>query len=174
MVSPRCKIFVQSVLEKHGLHWITIELGQVEIEENISISQWEELNESLKKSGIELMKDKKSILIEQIKKVTIELVHSSEPLSINFSDHLSRKLNYDYSYLATLFSGAEGMTIEHFHILHKIERIKELMIYDGLSVSDIAFKMHYSSVAHLANQFKKTTGLTTSYFKKIRQKSLQF
>ena len=117
------------------------------------------------------MDDKKSILIERIKKVIVELVHYSEdPLNINFSDYLSQKLNYDYTYMANLFSESQGVTIEHFLIVHKIERVKELLVYDELNITEIAWKMHYSSVAHLSNQFKKITGLTPSFFKKIKDK----
>jgi AraC-like DNA-binding protein len=171
MVSIRCKMVVKAELEKLGIHYKTVELGEVEMEENISPEQWNTLNTNLKKSGIELMEDKKSILIEKIKNVIIELVHySEEPLNIKFSEYLSQKLNHDYTYLANLFSETLGITIEHFLILHKIERVKELLIYDELNITEIAWKMHYSSVAHLSNQFKKMTGLTPSFFKKIKDK----
>jgi len=171
MVSIRCKMMVKVELEKLGLRYKTVELGEAEIEGDISQAQWDELNKALKKSGIELMEDKKSILIEKIKNIIIELVHySEEPLEVNFSEHLSTKLNHDYTYLANLFSETQGVTIEHFHIMHKIERIKELLVYDELNITEIAWKMHYSSVAHLSNQFKKMTGLTPSFFKKIKQK----
>jgi AraC-like DNA-binding protein len=171
MVSTRCKMLVKAELEKLGLHYKTVELGEADIEENISVAEWNELNNALKKSGIELMDDKKSILIERIKNVIVELVHyAEEPLLINFSNYLSQKLNHDYTYLANLFSESQGITIEHFHILHKIERIKELLIYDELSITEIAWKMGYRSVSHLSTQFKKITGLTPSFFKKIKQK----
>ena len=146
----------KSRVGKTGLHYKTVELGEADIEENISLAQRNQLNNALKKSGIELMDDKKSILIGQIKNVIVELVHySEEHLEINFSDYLSQKLNHDYTYLANLFSETQGITIEHFHIMHKIERVKELLIYDELSVTEIAWKMGYSSVSHLSNQFKK-------------------
>jgi AraC-like DNA-binding protein len=171
MVSTRCKMLVKAELEKLGLHHKSIGLGEAEIDENISAAEWNELNTNLKKYGIELMDDKKSILIEKIKNVIIERVHYSEVrLEINFSDFLSQKLNHDYTYLANLFSETQGITIEHFHIIHKIERVKELLIYDELNVTEIAWKMDYSSVAHLSNQFKKITGLTPSSFKKIKDK----
>jgi AraC-like DNA-binding protein len=171
MVSIRCKMLVKAELEKLGLHYKRVELGEAEIEENISPEKWNELNLALKKSGIELMDDKKSILIERIKNVIIELVHYSEdPLEINFSDYLSQKLHHDYTYLANLFSESQGTTIEHFLIVHKIERVKELLVYDELNITEIAWKMGYSSVAHLSNQFKKITGLTPSFFKKIKDK----
>src|SRR5579862_291547 len=171
MVSIRCKMLVKAELERLGLHYQTVELGEAEIEEDISADKWNELNLALKKSGIELMDDKKSILIEKIKNVIVELVHYSEkPLKINLSDYLSQKLGHNYTYLANLFSESQGITIEHFHILHKIERVKELLIYDELSITEIAWKTDYSSVAHLSNQFKKITGLTPSFFKKIKLK----
>jgi AraC-like DNA-binding protein len=171
MVSIRCKILVKAELDKLGLHYKSIELGEAEIEEEITPKQWDELNIALKKSGIELMENKKSILIEKIKNIIVELVHySEEPLEINFSEYLSQKMHQDYTYLANLFSETQGVTIEHFHIIHKIERVKELLVYDELSITEIAWKMHYSSVAHLSNQFKKMTGLTPSFFKKIKNK----
>lgn len=171
MVSIRCKMLVKAELDKMGLHYSKVELGEADIEENISPEKWNELNAALKKSGIELMDDKKSILIEKIKTVIIELVHySEEPLEINFSAYLSKKLDHDYTYLANLFSESQGTTIEHFLIVHKIERVKELLVYDELNITEIAWKLGYSSVAHLSNQFKKMTGLTPSFFKKIKEK----
>ena len=171
MVSIRCKMLVKTELKNLGLHYKTVELGEAEIEEDLSEGQRNELNAALRKSGIELMDDRKSILIERIKKVIVELVHYSEdPLNINFSDYLSQKLNYDYTYMANLFSESQGVTIEHFLIVHKIERVKELLVYDELNITEIAWKTHYSSVAHLSNQFKKITGLTPSFFKKIKDK----
>src|SRR5579871_2012554 len=142
MVSIRCKMLVRSEIEKLGLHAIKIDLGEAEIEENISPELWDELNIALKKSGIELMDDRKSILIEKIKKVIVEQVHYSEdPMEINFSEYLSQKLNLDYTYLANLFSESQGITIEHFHIMHKIERVKELLVYDELNITEIAWKV---------------------------------
>jgi len=166
-------MIVKSELEQLGLHFVKIELGEVEIMEDVSAKQLAELNIALKKSGLELMDDRKSILIEKIKKIIIELVHYSdldEPLRINFSTYLSKKLNYDYTYLSNLFSEVQGTTIEHFLIIHKIERVKELLVYDELTVTEIAYKLHYSSVAHLSTQFKKITGLTPSHFKQLREK----
>jgi AraC-like DNA-binding protein len=171
MVSIRCKMLVKSKLENLGIHYTTVELGEAIIEENISPEQWNELNITLKESGIELMEDKKSILIEKIKNIIVELVHySEEPLKIKLSVYLSQKLDLDYTYLANLFSETSGLTIEHFYILHRIERIKELLIYNELKISEIAWKMNYSSVAHLSNQFKKLTGLSPSFFRKLRLK----
>jgi len=162
---------VKSELENLGLHYSSVELGEVEIKENISAEQREQLNIALKKSGLELMDDKKSMLVEKIKNVIVEMVHySNEELKTNFSDYLSEKLHYNYAYLADLFQEVQGTTIEHYIILHKIERVKELLVYDELTLSEIAYLMHYSSVAHLSNQFKKITGLTPSHFKKLRDK----
>lgn len=166
-------MLVKAELTKLGLNFKSVELGEAEIMENITPEKWNELDLALKKSGIELMDDKKSILIEKIKKVIVELIHySEEPLEINFSEYLSQKLNHDYTYLANLFSESQGTTIEHFLIAHKIERVKELLVYNELNISEIAWKLGYSSVAHLSNQFKKMTGLTPSFFKKIKDKKL--
>ena len=171
MVSIRCKMVVKAELKKLGLHYANVDLGTVEIMEDITQEQREKLKSALLISGLELMDDKKAILIEKIQNVIIEMVHYEDELpKVNFSDFLSEKLNYDYTYLANLFSETKGVTIEHFIILHKIERVKELIIYDELNLSEIAWRLHYSSVAHLSNQFKKITGLTPSYFKTLKQK----
>ena len=171
MVCIRCKMVVKAELTKLGLHYTTVELGEAEILENISAEQHEQFKAALLKSGLELLDDKKSVLIQKIKNVIVELVHySEEPLTINFSDFLSQKLNHDYTYLANLFSEVQGTTIEKFIIAHKIERVKELLVYGELNLTEIAYLMHYSSVAHLSTQFKKVTGLTPSYFKQLRQK----
>ena len=171
MVCIRCKMIVKNELTKLGLHYISVELGEAEIKEHITEEQHDKMKNALLKWGLELMDDKKSMLIEKIKNVIIESIHySDEQLQINFSNYLSEKLNYDYTYLANLFSEVEGTTIEHFIIGHKIERVKELIVYDELSLTEIAWKLHYSSIAHLSNQFKKITGLTPSYFKQLRQK----
>lgn len=162
---------VKSELEKLGLHYSLVELGEAEIEDNISDEKRDQLNNALKKSGLELMDDKKSMLIERIKNLIIELVHYSDyELKINLSNYLSEKLNYDYTYLANLFSEVQGTTIEKFFINHKIEKVKELLVYDELNLKEIAFKLHYSSVSHLSSQFKKVTGLTPSHFRQIKQK----
>jgi len=171
MVSLRCKMLVKDELHKLGLHIKTMELGEAEIEEDISKQQLEVLNSTLKRSGIEVIQNKKSILIEKVKNLVIELVHySEEPLNINLSEYLSLKTGHSYTYIANLFSEVRGITIEQFYILHKIERIKELLIYDELTISEIAWKMHYSSTAHLSHQFKKMTGLTPSFFKQLKDK----
>ncbi len=171
MVSIRCKMVVKDELKKMGLHHLTVDLGMVEVMENITDQQREQLKIALRKSGLELMDDKKAILIEKIQNVIIEMIHYSDELPrTNFSDYLCEKLDYDYTYLANIFSETKGITIEHFMILHKIERVKELIIYDELNLSEIAWKLHYSSVAHLSHQFKKVTGLTPSYFKSLKTK----
>jgi AraC-like DNA-binding protein len=162
---------VKEELTKLGLHYTTVELGEAEVLENISPEQHELFKTALLRSGLELMDDKKSVLIQKIKNVIVELVHySEEPLTINFSEFLSQKLNHDYTYLANLFSEVQGFTIEKFLIAHKIERVKELLVYDELNLTEIAYKLHYSSVAHLSAQFKKVTGLTPSHFKQLKNK----
>jgi len=172
MVSLRCKMVVKSALDKLGLHYGVVDLGEVEIQENLTDDQRNRLKYSLLKSGLELMDDKKAILVERIKNVIIEMVHYEDELpKTNFSDYLSEKLDYNYTYLASLFSETKGITIEQFMILHKIEKVKELLLYDELTLSEIAWKLHYSSVAHLSHQFKKVTGLTPSYFKSLKTKS---
>ena len=171
MVCIRCKMMVKSELEKLGLHHLTVELGEAEIMEDISKEQFARLDVDLKKSGLELIDDKKSILVERIKTLITELVHyADDQIKINLSDYLSAKLNHDYYYLANLFSEVKGTTIENFYLNHKIEKVKELLVYDELNLTEIAFKMHYSSMAHLSNQFKKMTGLTPSHFKNLRLK----
>ncbi len=171
MVSNRCKMVVKEELKKLGLHFIVVDLGEVEIMENISILQREELKIVLFNSGLELMDDKKAVLIGKIKNVIIEMVHhTDEMIKVNFSNFLSEKLNHDYTYLSNLFSEVQGTTIEQFIISHKIERIKELIIYGELNITEIAWKMNYSSVAHLSNQFKKVTGLSPSHFKQLKDK----
>ena len=169
MVSVRCKMIVKQELQKLGLHFIMVELGEVEIMETISGEQREQVKIALLQSGLELMDDRRSVLIEKIKNTIIEMVHhNNELIKINFSDYLSGKLNHDYTYLANLFSEVQGTTIEQFIIAHKIERIKELIIYDELTITEIALKMNYNSVAYLSNQFKKVTGLSPSHFKQLK------
>lgn len=171
MVCIRCKMVVKEELTKLGIRFTTVELGEVELMEDISAEQHAQIKTALLRTGLELMDNKKSILIQKIKNVIIELVHySEEPLNVNFSEYLSRKLNYDYTYLANLFSEVQGTTIEKFLIAHKIERVKELLVYNELNLTEIAYRMHYSSVAHLSAQFKKVTGLTPSHFKQLKDK----
>jgi len=162
---------VRSELEKLGLHYITVDLGEAEIQEEISAEQLARLGVALKKTGLELMDDKRSILVEKIKTIIIELVHyADDQIKVNLSDYLSEKLNHNYTYLANLFSEVKGTTIEQFYLAHKIEKVKELLVYDELNLTEIAWKMHYSSVAHLSNQFKKMTGLTPTHFKNLKNK----
>jgi len=169
MVSARCKLLVKAELKKLGLHYIFVDLGAVEVMEDLTAAQRVQFGEALQRSGLELMDDKKAMLIEKIKNVIVEMVHYTDELPrVNFSDYLSKKLNYDYTYLANLFSEVQGTTIEKFSITHKIERVKELIMYDELSITEIAWKMNYSSVAHLSNQFKKETGLSPSHFKMLK------
>lgn len=171
MVSRRCIMMVKSNLEEIGIKYSSVQLGVIETLETISIEQQEQLRTILLKSGLELMDDKKAIQIEQIKTIIIELIHhASEELKVNFSDYLSEKLNNNYTYLANLFSEAEGVTIEHFIIIHKIEKVKELILYDELNLAEISYKLHYSSAAHLSNQFKKVTGLTPTFYKNLKNK----
>jgi len=171
MVSIRCKMVVKAELEKLGLHYIVVELGHIDVKEDITAAQRATLKAALLLSGLELMDDKKAMLIEKIKNVIVELVHYTDEVpKVNFSNYLSEKLNYDYTYLANLFSEVTGITIEHFMIAHKIERVKELLLYDELNLTQISYKLNYSSVAHLSTQFKKVTGLTPSFFKKLKEK----
>lgn len=173
MVSLRCKMMVKDEIQKMGLHYGTVELGTVEILEDITQEQREELGRKLLLSGLELLDDKKNILIEKIKAVVIEMVHYADELpKTNFSDYLSGKLGYDYTYLSNIFSEVKGTTIQQFVIMHKIEKVKELLLYGELTLSEIAYQLHYSSVAHLSNQFKKITGLAPSYYKTLKQKRI--
>ena len=173
MVSLRCKIIVKAELEKLGLQATVVELGEVEISRKLSTKKQGELAEALLPFGFELLEDKKSMLIEKIKNIIVEMIHySEEPPMLNFSNFLSEKLGYDYNYLSNLFSEIKGTTIEHYIISHKIERAKELLIYNELTLTEIAYKLHYSSVSHLSNQFKKITGLTPSFFKKMKHQRL--
>jgi AraC-like DNA-binding protein len=173
MVSIRCKMVVEAAIKNLGLHPLVVELGEVEIKEDISAKQQAELKVALLKSGLELMDDRKAILIEKIKNTIVEVIHYSDELpDTNFSEFLSKKLGLEYTYLSNLFSEVKGTTIEHFIISHKIERVKELLVYNELTLTEIAWKLRYSSVAHLSNQFKKITGLTPSFFKKMKHKRL--
>jgi len=163
---------VKSELDKLGLHHTRVELGETEIMEELSPEQRSMLSDSLKNIGLELLEDKKNIMVERIKTIIIELVHFNEDqIKTNLSDYLSEKLNHNYTYLSNLFSEIKGTTIEKFYLANKIERVKELLVYDELNLTEIAWKLHYSSVAHLSNQFKKMTGLTPSHFKNLRNKN---
>lgn len=171
MVSLRCKMIVKEELVKLGLKNVVIKLGVVETSETITQLQRDLLKANLYKSGLELLDDKKSILIEKIKNLITEMIHYSDEIpKVNYSDYISEKLNYDYTYLSNIFSEVKGMTIQHFIIINKIERVKELLLYDELNLTEIAHKLHYSSVAHLSYQFKKITGLSPSFFKQMKKK----
>ena len=171
MVSARCKMVVKEELKKLGLHFIVVDLGEVDVMEDISNEQREQLKAGLLSSGLELMDDKRAVLIEKIKTVIIEMVHHSEELpKVNYSDYISEKLDHNYTYLSNMFSEVKGITIQQFIIVHKIERVKELLLYDELNLTEISYKMHYSSVAHLSNQFKKVTGYSPSHFQQLKEK----
>jgi AraC-like DNA-binding protein len=171
MVSNRCKLAVKEELKKLGLHFMVVDLGEVEIMETISMEQRIALKEGLMQSGLDLMDDKKAVLIEKVIHVIMQMVHYSEEIpKVNYSEHISKLLDYDYTYLANLFSEVKGITIQQFIIVHKIERVKELLLYEELNLTEISYKMHYSSVAHLSNQFKKVTGLSPSQFKQLKDR----
>ncbi|MDR6485676.1 AraC-like DNA-binding protein [Chryseobacterium vietnamense] len=173
MVSLRCKMVVHQELEKLGIKNAVVDLGTVELLDDISSEQRQILKENLLKTGLEVLDDKKSILIEKIKNVVIGMIHYSDELpKENFSDYVSEKLGYDYTYLANTFSEVKGMTLQHFIIINKVEKVKELLLYDELNLTEISYKLNYSSVAHLSNQFKKITGLSPSFYKQLKQRRL--
>ena len=171
MVSLRCKMLVKHELKNLGIHYSSVDLGLVEIIGEITEDKRNKLKAALLKSGLELMDDKKSILIEKIKIIITKMIHYNEELpKVKYSEYISNKMGYDYTYLANVFSEVEGITIEHYIIAHKIEKVKELLIYDELNLSEISYSMNYSSVSHLSTQFKKVTGLTPTYFKNLKDK----
>ena len=171
MVSLRCKLLVKEELKKLGIDCVSIDLGMVEIQGEITEEQLEKFEKNLKKSGLELLDNKRDILVEKIKSVVVEMIHYEDEVpKVNDSDYISKKLGYDYTYLSNIFSEVKGTTIQQYIILHKIEKAKELLLYDELTLTEIAHKLHYSSVAHLSNQFKKVTGLTPTYFKELKEK----
>ena len=173
MVCLRCKMMVKDELLKLGLHWVFVDLGTVEVLEDITADQCDQLKHNLLKIGLELLDNKRSILIEKIKGVIVEMIHYCDELPlVNYSDYISQKLNHNYTYLANIFSEVKGITIQQFIIIHKIEKAKELLFYDELNLTEIAYKLHYSSVSHLSKQFKKITGLSPSFYKQIKQKRL--
>ncbi len=174
MVSLRCKMLVKEELIKLGLDHVILNLGMVETAGEITHEKRIQLKNNLLKSGLELLDDKKSILIERIKNVIVEMVHYNDEIpKMNYSGYLSEKLGYDYTYLSNTFSEVQGITIQHYIIKHKIEKVKELLLYDEFNLTEIAHKLHYSSPSHLSNQFKKVTGLTPSFFKKMKKKRQQ-
>ena len=171
MVSNRCKMVVRTALKGLGVHFVMLELGEVEIMERLTGQQSDSLRDTLEDAGLELIDDKRSILIEKIKNAIIDMVHHSEEMvKVNISTYLSEKLNHDYTYLANIFSQVQGVSIEQFIILHKVEKIKELLMYGELNISEISYKMNYSSTAHLSTQFKKVTGLTPTHFRQLKEK----
>lgn len=174
MVSLRCKMMVKQELIKLGLKYVVIDLGVVEVLEDITSTQRQQLKENLLRSGLELLNDKKSILIEKIINVITDMIHYSDELPrINYSEYISKKLGYDYTYLSNVFSEVKGINIQQYIIMHKIERVKELLLYDELTLTEISYKLQYSSIAHLSNQFKKITGLSPSFYKQLkRQRSV--
>lgn len=171
MVSQRCKLKVIEELEKLTIQYKSVKLGVIEVYEPLTEVQKNAFEKNLRKSGLEILDDRKSILIERIKNVIVAMIfnESKEPLSVNYSEYISAELYYDYTYLANIFSEVKGMTIQNFIIRHKIERVKELLLYDELTLTEISYRLNYSSVAHLSTQFKKVTGLTPTFFKKIKQ-----
>lgn len=177
MISLRCKMFVKDELEHLGVHFTTLELGMVDIPGDLHETELDQLKKALQRSGLELLDNKKSILIEKIKTLIIEMIHFSDELpNITYSDYISKQLHYDYTYLANIFSEEKGITIRQFIINHKIEKVKELLLYNELNLTEIAYQLHYSSVAHLSNQFKKATGLTPTFYKqgkKAREYTLE-
>ena len=171
MVSQRCKLKVREELNNLGIDYLSIDLGVVELTNDLTPKLYKRLKENLFSSGLVLIEDKKSILVERVKNVIIELIYESEELpKINYSDYISEKLDYDYTYLSNVFTEVKGITIKQYIINNKIERVKELLLYDELNLTEISYKLHYSSVAHLSNQFKKNTGITPSYFRKLKLK----
>jgi AraC-like DNA-binding protein len=169
MVCNRCKMVVSAEFEKLGYKPVSVELGEVEIEQEMTGEDMQKLIAALQQHGFDLIDDRKSRLIERIKTLIVQLVHEKQnDLKINLSDYLSANLNHDYHYVSNLFSEVEGTTIEKYYIAQKIERVKELLVYDELSLSEIAHQLNYSSAAYLSNQFKKVTGLTPGHFKNIR------
>lgn len=171
MACESCKLFVKSALDELGIKPVKVELGEIETKEELTDSKKIKLNAKIKKAGLELVEKKEGILIEKIRKVMVDYVyHTNEKENLNFSALLSKKLNYSYGYLANFYSEVEATTIEQSVIAMKIERIKELIILEEYSLKEIAYKLHYSSVAHLSSQFKKATGLTPSHFKALKEK----
>lgn len=177
MVSLRCKMMVREEIEKLGILHAVVQLGTVDIPEAVSNEKLEIFRQRLTILGLELLDDKKSILIEKIKNIITEMIHNAdEQPKENYSEYLSEKLEYDYTYLSNVFSEVNGYTIQNFIILNKIEKVKELLLYNELNMTEIAYKLNYSSVGHLSYQFKKITGLAPSFYKQLkhkRQKNLE-
>jgi AraC-like DNA-binding protein len=171
MLTIRCKMVVKAAMEELGIRYTNVELGEVEMKEPLSDNNYTQLKKVLGKTGLELLDNKRAVLVEKIKNVIIEMVHYADELpNEKISVYISKKLDYDYTYLSNTFTKVAGISITQFIILHKIEKAKELMLYDELSLSQIAYVLHYSSNAHLTNQFKKITGYTPSQFKTLKDK----
>lgn len=169
MVCNRCKMVVKMTFEKLGLHPVQVDLGEVELEEKNIDKIKVQLEQELQSLGFELLNDQKTKTIEKVKNRIIDLVQNkNSSLDVTLSDYLTQEIHQDYSALSSLFSEVEGITIEKYYIQQKIEKVKELLVYDELSLSEIAYQLNYSSVAYLSNQFKKVTGLTPSHFKNMR------
>lgn len=170
MVSLRCKIKVKEELRKLNIRYGVVDLGLVEIYKDVSPEIRELLKVNLSKSGLELLDDKKSIMIERIQNAVVEMIHySNEEIKVNFSDYISEKTGLNYTYLSNMFAEVKGYTLQNFIIMHKIEKVKELLFYDELNLTEISYRLQYSSVAHLSAQFKKITGLSPSFYKKLRK-----
>ncbi len=171
MVSIRCKMVVKAALDELGLQYGEIELGEVQVFEHITNKRHDALNAILLKSGLELLEDKKAVLVDKIKDIIIEMIHYEDKLpDVKYSEYISEKLKQDFTYLNNLFSEVKGISIKHYIVYHKIEKAKEWLMYDQFSLKEISFKLQYSSEAHLCNQFKKTTGLPPSFFKAMKLK----
>ncbi|WP_051107205.1 helix-turn-helix domain-containing protein [Niabella aurantiaca] len=174
MVSLRCKMAVQEELKKLGIRHDSVDLGVVDLQETITEGQRHLLGINLLKYGLELLDDKKSILIEKIKNIVTEMIHHADELpKVNYSDYISKQLGYSYTYLSNTFSEVKGINLQQFIIMHKIEKVKELLLYDELNLTEISYRLNYSSAAHLSNQFKKITGLTPSFYKQLKLKRKQ-
>jgi AraC-like DNA-binding protein len=170
MVCLRCKLVVKDEIERLGLVYEDVKLGEVTLKDPVLPESIDSLKVALQRSGLQIIDDKKSQLVEKIKRIVIEQVHySDEPLLENFSSFIAKKLHYDYTYLSNLFAANQGLTLEHYIINNRIEKVKELLIYDELSIADIAERLHYCSAAHLSRQFKQVTGFTATYYKKLRR-----
>ncbi len=173
MVSLRCKLMVMQELKKLGIRYVVVDLGVAEIFEDITSEQRELLKVNLQKSGLELLDDKRSIIIERIQNVVVEMIHYAEELpKSNYSAHISEKMGYDYTYLSNMFAEVKGITLQNYIIMHKVEMAKELILYNELNLTEISQLLQYSSVAHLSNQFKKLTGLTPSFYKQLKKKRI--
>jgi len=169
MISQRCKIVVNNILQSFGVEAKDIMIGEVLLKEKVPVFKLMQVDAALKETGLELVFDKKSQLVQQIKNIILELIHfSSEPLLMKFSCYLSNRLNYNYTYLAGIFKKLNGITIEHFIISQKIEKVKSMLMAGDMHLSEIAYRMNYSSVSHLSAQFKKVTGYNASEYRSLR------